>query len=723
MIRGLPALLALLLLLVAAHARAADTYCVGGYSGTPPDVVAACERPEVARLHAAWHQHCWLTDGKACFICYDEEDNTCITVFLLNNIGSYEIADEYECARRFGEAQGADNLVAHVIDGRPVTPPSPPATPVQLEARVERISPGPYTAGDKVSVVGAVRDDQGVPRRLKGGTFRVTDASGQATEVRGAVQPDGTVSAEFTLPPTASARIEFIPEVPLGRGEQIRAVASAPQSLQVEVCSFRARVVQPAASEALVSGQSTLLRAALFDAAGQVPVTAPPPGLALEFTVQVEGDAPQRLAADAERSAPWTPPASPRPRAARISAGGRAGERVVCPAGEVSLTVSDLGLGFDTSELPRTCYVGLPCRGVARLQRPAPGPGRQQVDALLADPRVVARMMDTGEERGRGPPRADDRYEFSATYEKPGAASWSLAFQTPRGPVTLPAHEVRVRPALRLELPEVLDFGTVAAGTPVTRVCQRLDFSRSQAAEEHRWELRAEGLTGCQARPVLYFRNALGREDTRALVPSLGIDALDPRDRRLDLCLEVPRCAGEVSPDSAVLRVVPLTPEFSAQARAVRLRWKVEDRGFLGCHGLWVWPGLAVLGLGLLVAGFTRPARFPPGASLRVAGSERGMRQAAAILLRDCPGSRPGFFRDARLGLHGDGEVNGRTRNAPIVLRAHRGAGVVLEGPGPLERQDRRTLRWEPVEDLARGHIPSSSALYRAGGTLFKVEL
>jgi hypothetical protein len=595
---------------------------------------------------------------------------------------------------------------------------------VQLDARVERISPGPYTAGDKVTVVGAVRDEHGALRRITGGTFRVTDANGQTTEHRGAVQPDGTVSAGFSLPASSSLHIEFVPVAPpLAQNEQLRAAASESQNLKVEVCGFRARVVQPTVHEALVAGQSILLSARLFDAAGQVPVTSPPPGLSLAFTVQVEGEKPGTLPADASLSAAWTPPASPRPREVRISAGGRAGERVVCPTEEVTATVSDLGLGFDTSELPRTCYVGLPCKGTVRLLRPAPGTGRQQVDALLADPKVEARMVDTGEVRYSGPPRADDRYEFSATYAEPQAASWSIVFQTPRGPVSMPAHEVRVRPQLRLELPETLDFGTVAAGTAVTKACQKLDFSRSQGAEEHRWELRAEGLEGCQARPVLSFLNALGQADVRGLVPSLGIDALDPKDRRLDICLEVPRCAGDVSPDSAVLRVVPLTPEFKAQEKTVRLRWKVEGQGFLGCHGAWVWPSLALLGFGVLLAGFTQPARFPAGTSIRVAGSERGMRQAAAILLQDCPGSGPGFFRDARLGLHGDGEVNGRIRNAPLVLRATRGTGVVLTGSGPLEQQDRRTLKWEPVTDLTQGHVPSSSVLYRAGGTYFKVEL
>lgn len=708
-------------LLLASGAWAAETYCVGGYSGLPPNVVSRCGQPDIEAQHEDWHFHRFVRRGQECFLCYDEVDDTCDDVFLARN-PDFQPADPYECLR-LGDMNNGHKLVAHVIDGQPVASPPPPPE-VKLEARVERVSPGPYTAGDKISVVGALRDDKGNLRRIAGGTFRLTDASGQATELRGTVQADGTVQAELTLPTSSSVRLEFVPDTPpLGQGEVLRSTASEALPLTVEVCSFRARVVQPSERESLLSGESTSLRATLLDSAGQVPVTAAPAGLTLSFNVQVDGERPQVLPASAEGSASWVPPASPKPRTVRLSASGRAGDRVVCPAGEVTATVSDLGLGFDTSALPTTCYVGLPCKGVITLQRPAPGASRQRVDMLLQDSRVEVHLVDTGEERYRGPPRADDRYELSATYAQPKSTSWSLVLHTPRGRFAMPSHEVRVRPQLRLELPEELDLGTVPAGTPVYEACKVLDFSRAQAAEEHRWELRTEGLGDCQARPALKFLNRLGVVDVRTLVPSLGVDALDPVKRQLDICLEVPRCAGEQSPASAVLRVVPLTPEFASQARTVRLRWRVEGRGFLGCHGFWLLPSLGVLGLGILLAGFLRPARFPPGAAIRVAGSERGMRQAAAILLVDCPGSRPGFFRDARLGLQGDGEVNGRTRGALVVLRASREAGVVLEGHGSLERQDRRTLQWEPVEDLARGHVPLASALYRAGGTLFKVEL
>lgn len=731
--RVLATIVSLVLLLLPTQApaqlgRPGETYCVGGYDGRPPSVAAACAQPAIRRQHRAWHPHVYVRDTRkqTCSLCYDEEDNTCESVFLQNN-PHFEEIDGYECAR-LGEQHTSDEVFSHVIDGNEIAAPPPPPKPVPLEAKVERITPGPYTAGDRISLVGAVRDNGGTLRQVTGGTFRVTDAQGGVTEVPGAVQSDGQVTADYTLPPTEGLRVEFVPKLTVRKNEVLRSAASTAQSLQVEVCGLRARVVAPGEGEPLVSGQQLSLRAVLLDAAGKVPLATPPPGTTLEFLVQLEGEAAQKLPASGALEAGWLPPRSAQPapaRQARISASGRAGDRVVCPAGEVTVTVSELGLGFDTSDLPRTCYVGLPCRGTVVLKRPSPGPGRAQVDAKLAAPGLRVRQVDTGDTYREGPLTPDDRYTFETSYTQVKSASWSLVLLSAQGEevAVMPGHPVQVRPALRLELSSELDFGTVAAGTAMASTCKRLDFGNSKAVEEHQWALRAEGLQGCQARPVLLYLNAAGQTDTRRLDTVVPIEALDPEHRWLDVCLEVPRCAADVSPPAAVLHVTPLTPEFASQATTVRLRWRVEARSPVACHGFWLLPALGSLGAVVLLAGFTRPARFPPGAAVRIAGSERGLRQAASVLLRACPGSSPGFFRDARLGMQGDGNVTGRVRGAAVVLRAVQGGGVVLAGNGPVERQDRRTLKWEPVDDLASGHVPSPGTLYRAGGTLFQVEL
>src|SRR5690606_22806456 len=148
---------------------------------------------------------------------------------------------------------------------------------------------------------------------------------------------------------------------------------------------------------------------------------------------------------------------------------------------------------------------------------------------------------------------------------------------------------------LRLKLPAELDFGTVQAGTPLTGACQRLDFSASQAAEEHRWQLFAQGLQGCQARPMLRFVNARGYTDTLPLEAGVDVAALDPTKRWMEICLDVPRCAGDVSPEGASLRVAPLTREFAPQTATLRLRWRVVERFPFACHAFWLLPTLGGL--------------------------------------------------------------------------------------------------------------------------------
>jgi len=720
--RGWSALGFALVALTASRAEAGrNTYCVGGYEGVAPMAVtvAACDMPNVRQLHRVWHFHSYISDKARCYICYDEQDDTCDTRFLVDNPRFHKVQDWYEC----GESHSADDVVAHVIDGKPIqkTPVSPP---LELVARVEHITGGPYTAGDQVTVKGTVRDGQGRLRPVTSGAFRLTDADGHASDVPGRVQPDGTVTAELTLPASGSLRLEFVPAPPpLASGEQLRSLTSTPEALKVEICSLRARIVAPVDLELVLSGQALPLRATLLEADGQTPVAAALTGVSLVFTLSVEGEGAREEKADSSLSASWMPPPSPSPRRVEISAGGRAGARVICPAGPVHVTLSDIGVGFDTSALPRTCYMGLPCQGTARLLRPTAGLLRQRVDELLGDPATRVDVVDSGKTIRQSPPVPEDVYAFDAVYTEAKFASWSLTLHTPRGDFSMPAHEVQIRPPLKLSLPAELDFGSVPAGTEVAKTCRQLDFGPSQAVEEHRWDLAVEGRAGCRARPVLGYINSAGQPDFRPLEPKLVIDALDSKHRWLNVCLEVPPCDGDSSRAGTGLRVTPLTPEFAAQATTVHLRWKIEGKGFLACHAPWLAPLSAVLLVGFILLGIVRPARFPPGTSIWIAGSDKGIQRTSPLLLRESPGSSAGFLRDARLGLHGDGSLNGRLRGAVASLHATRSRGVLVRSTGLLEQQHPRTKKWEPVEGASRGYPPVSGALYRAGGTVFKLEL
>jgi len=707
------------------------TYCVSGYTGvasTVEGVNSACGRPSTEAQHwpHGWHGHNFVRRGNECFVCYDEVDNSCESDFLYNTPG-FQAASAYDCTR-LGFQDTADELIAHLVDGAVHKAPPPPET--RLTASIEDITPGPYTAGDTIAVVAAVRDEAGDARQV-GGRFRLVDDAGAVTELQGELLSDGTVRAEFTLPASADVRIEFLPDPrALAKRERLTHEVSEPAALKVEVCGLLARVVDPSDGASLISGQAATLRAVLLSRDDLTPVEQDA-STQLAFTVKVQGKSPTSVPAGDDLSATWTPPPSTAPRRATIQASGESGGQVVCPArgdgGGVEVGFSDLGLSFDTEEMPETCYVGRPCTGTIRLILPAPGPARHQVDRLLADSETRVAILDGAVEHQVLPVRADNRYDIRFTYNNPRRAEVGLEIRRPAGVVAMAPHPIQVRLPLVLRLAPELDFGTVKAGAPVQEACgegeqaMKLDFSDSQAAEEHRWALSLVGVEGCESRPVIAYLNDRGVFDTRPISPENIVDALDPTARWINLCLDVPRCAGEISPDGAGLQVAPLTPEFANQVTTVGLRWEVEGRGWVECYLGRVAPFGAGLLLAALLLGWRAPHRFSSEATIQVAGSLRGLKRSPAVLLCECPGSSARLFRSARLGLHADGTVNGNLRHAPVQLRAT-AEGLALVASGPLDVQNRRTRKWEPVSDIVEGHFPTPGAIYRAGETLFKVD-
>ena len=194
-----------------------------------------------------------------------------------------------------------------------------------------------------------------------------------------------------------------------------------------------------------------------------------------------------------------------------------------------------------------------------------------------------------------------------------------------------------------------------------------------------------------------------------------------PADGALEVCLEVPICSADASAPEAALVIAAVEAPFDDQKVQAPLSWTVSGRSWVDCNGFWLWPSVGGLVALLVAVGFIRPVRFPAGAHVRTAGSLKGLKRAASSELRSCPGAGAGFYRDARLGLHGDGSVNGRVRGALALLRATR-RGVVLQPRGGLEVYDKRRRRWEPAELRSGAYEPSPSETYRIGDLFFQIE-
>jgi len=385
--------------------------------------------------------------------------------------------------------------------------------------------------------------------------------------------------------------------------------------------------------------------------------------------------------------------------------------------GDAGCEVGAGDVAFDLQDLPTLCYEGMEWAGEGELVAPGAADAARLLDSALTEPDAAV-WLDDGGERVPLRPVGGRRFQVSRRYSTAQEREWSVVVELPdRGTFRAPIHALRVATPLDLVAPAGLDFGSVDAGTATLRDdhCLDLDLSGSRGLEEQLFHLDLDLPQGdCLASPVLV---SPGRRRDRTMPLPLEGYVLSSRER---LCLEVPACAGEVAPDGVALRIVPVAAMWADQEARIALRWQVVGRSWLSCNAWWLAIVFAVLVVVWIAIGIIRPARLPAEVTVRIAGSERGLRRTAAVPLRECRGSSAGFYRDARLGIHGDGSIDGRVRGALVRLRACRNRSLVIFGS--VEMLDRRKRRWVQPDDLAEGHLPSPSATYRAGDVYFRIE-
>ncbi len=368
--------------------------------------------------------------------------------------------------------------------------------------------------------------------------------------------------------------------------------------------------------------------------------------------------------------------------------------------------------------LPDRCEEGEPCVVDVTVGPAAGATDPAATTALIADPATRVVLGDTG--APATVERVDDtHFRIRVTPTAEGRLSLPIHVELPGGErITAAPATLEVIAPLVLVTPEVLDFGTLRAGSATTAEdhCLALDLAGSKRLERHEFRIELIDVgRSCRSTPVRVVGEGTAPETTPIATPRTKLSVNER------LCLQVPPCAGEKAPAEAALRITPLDPASVGQTAEIPLAWTVERRSWIVCNLWWILAVLAALFLAWVVYGFIRPARFPPHAAVCTAGNVSGLKRAAAVTLVEVRGSGAGFYRDARLGLFVSGDLRGRVRGAACRIRASRTRGTVLEG-GSVECRNRRTRRWEPPEDLATGHVPQEGAYYRSGSLYFRFE-
>lgn len=266
--------------------------------------------------------------------------------------------------------------------------------------------------------------------------------------------------------------------------------------------------------------------------------------------------------------------------------------------------------------------------------------------------------------------------------------------------------------------PSPINLGGWRGERGLTSRCARVDLSGSVNADRLEVTCKVQ-LDGGSKRGVEGTCEPVAGSEA-ALPSGLG------RPLQWEVCAEAPRCPDDClsDPTRPAMHVTfaGKDPRYAAGAVKVPVVYRVAGMSWLAC---W-WPLLA-LGAGLLLAGWfivgwVRPHNFEHALSLRLAGSEAGLKRTSALVLREQPGGVRGFYRNARVCLNATGDFVRNPRQSNLVIEAGPGGTTVFAKAAGLERKDRRTGAWEPLpaEELPNGLTPGQ--LYRMANLYLKAE-
>ncbi|MBM4366121.1 MAG: VWA domain-containing protein [Deltaproteobacteria bacterium] len=267
--------------------------------------------------------------------------------------------------------------------------------------------------------------------------------------------------------------------------------------------------------------------------------------------------------------------------------------------------------------------------------------------------------------------------------------------------------------SLRLA-PSPLDLGSWRGGRGSTQRCGVLDLAGSQNAERVRLACTVDGV------PPGY---ALSCEPVPGSEARLGASLGQPM--AWQVCLSTPSCCdAAASPAGGETRVTlqGAHAHYAPGAVVVPLRFEVEATGFLRCF----WPLLAVLGAVVttlwVIIGVVRPYSFSTMAAVRIAEKESNLGRASALALRERPGGKRGFYRNAKVCISAGGDFGRTPRLAVVVVEAAPGGTTVFRRADGLEKKNRSSGKWERVDasELALGYVPGM--VYRAGSLHLKFD-
>ena len=244
-----------------------------------------------------------------------------------------------------------------------------------------------------------------------------------------------------------------------------------------------------------------------------------------------------------------------------------------------------------------------------------------------------------------------------------------------------------------------IDFGSWTGGRKDTKRCVDIDLTGSVNADKVPLEAAATGL-----------KDGYALEVATPLVVKNG---------KFNACLVAPGCCAP-SPKDVSLTIRGVDPHYHAGAIQTPVKLSVAPTPFLTCWWPYIAAAIGTVMFIIILIGIIKPQDFNKEDMIKLAKTEGALDRAGGRRLRELPGGKRGFYRNAHVAFDGAGNAVRATKGVNMILRAAKGDPQV-QIFGGLEEKDPRTRKFVQV-DLAKGPIYLRRGIvYKTGEFVFRV--
>jgi hypothetical protein len=201
----------------------------------------------------------------------------------------------------------------------------------------------------------------------------------------------------------------------------------------------------------------------------------------------------------------------------------------------------------------------------------------------------------------------------------------------------------------------------------------------------------------------------------------LSASPLVVKSETIELCVEAPGCCQNLQPAPATrILLRGKHPHYHPEALPLSVDFSVGKTPFFVCYWRVIAAVLGTLLFLFVLYGFLSPHDFDAVEVIRLAKSETALQRTTGRRLRDLPGGKRGFYRNARVAFDANGNTPGRLKDAAIIVRAT-GSEPLIIVHGTVEHKDLRTRKWEALKTPLDPSALRRGVVYRSGDTYFRL--